>query len=121
LALEIAKRWNGEIVSVDSAKVYRGLNIGTSKPSAHELSTVPHHLVDIMDPKEECSSGRFMELAKHALQDIVSRQKLPIVLAGTGFYLKWLMYGRDGGAPPVKDKGKLKRLTEEVEADAPAK
>jgi tRNA dimethylallyltransferase len=88
-----------EIISADSMQVYRGMDIGTAKPSAEERGQLPHHLIDIRDPNEQFSVGDFVRLAGEAVADIARRGKLPVVSGGTGFYLKNLIQGLPE-APP---------------------
>ncbi|XAR56484.1 tRNA dimethylallyltransferase [Bertholletia excelsa] len=94
LALELAKRLNGEIISADSVQVYRGLDIGSAKPSLGERKEVPHHLIDILHPSEDYSVGRFFEDARQATRDILNNGRVPIVTGGTGLYLRWYIYGK---------------------------
>ncbi|KAL6529680.1 tRNA dimethylallyltransferase 9 [Orobanche gracilis] len=94
LALELAKRLNGEIISADSVQVYKGLDIGSAKPSTIERQEVPHHLVDILHPSEDYSVGRFFEDARQITEEILSRGRVPIVTGGTGLYLRWFIYGK---------------------------
>ena len=93
LALELAKQYGGEIVSCDSMQIYRKMNIGTAKPTAEELSTVRHHMIDIAEPTENFSCEDYVRLASVAIEDICSRGKLPIVCGGTGLYLDALLRG----------------------------
>jgi tRNA dimethylallyltransferase len=90
---------NGEIISVDSMQVYRGLDIGTAKPTAVERRAVPHHLIDVVDLSEKFDAGRFLELAGNAEADICSRNRVPIYCGGTGLYFKALFHGVST-APP---------------------
>ena len=92
-AIELATRLKGEIVCLDSSTVYRGLNIGTSKPSKSDREKVPHHLVDILNPDENFSVYHFVEQADKTITEIVSRGKVPIVVGGTYFYLRALQHG----------------------------
>ncbi|GMY32002.1 tRNA dimethylallyltransferase 9 isoform X1 [Fagus crenata] len=94
LALELAKRLNGEIISADSVQVYRGLDVGSAKPSTSERKEVPHHLVDILHPSEEYSVGQFFEDARQATRSILDNGRVPIVVGGTGLYLRWFIYGK---------------------------
>ena len=87
LALELAKRYNGEIVSCDSMQVYRGMDIGTAKPTKEELAQVKHHLIDIKSPDQNFSCADYAALAKKALADIERRGKTAIFCGGTGLYL----------------------------------
>ncbi|XP_060209283.1 tRNA dimethylallyltransferase 9 [Lycium barbarum] len=94
LALELAKRLNGEIISADSVQVYRGLDVGSAKPSLGERKEVVHHLVDILHPSEDYSVGQFFEDARQTTRDILDRGRVPIVAGGTGLYLRWFIYGK---------------------------
>jgi len=100
LALELAKKLNGEIISVDSMQVYRGLDIGTAKPSAQDRARIPHHLIDVVDITEPFDAARFVVLARQAIVDIESRRRLPILCGGTGLYFRALLEGL-GEAPPA--------------------
>ncbi|WP_180684012.1 tRNA (adenosine(37)-N6)-dimethylallyltransferase MiaA [Tepidicella baoligensis] len=99
LALEIAQRWPVEIISVDSALVYRGMDIGTAKPSAAELARVPHHLIDIRDPAEPYSAAEFVRDATRLVHAIRARQRLPLLVGGTMLYFKALFEGLDDMPP----------------------
>ncbi|MFS2113001.1 tRNA (adenosine(37)-N6)-dimethylallyltransferase MiaA [Herbaspirillum frisingense] len=94
-ALEIARRIPSEIISVDSALVYREMDIGTAKPTAAELAEVPHHLIDIIDPTEAYSAMQFRQDALRLTQDIAARGKLPLLVGGTMLYFKVLRDGLD--------------------------
>jgi len=93
LALRLAEKYPIEIVSVDSALVYRGMDIGTGKPSREELERFPHHLVDILDPSQSYSAGQFVRDAVHAIADIRGRGKLPVLVGGTMLYFRALRRG----------------------------
>ena len=93
LAVKIARKYNGEIISADSRQVYRGLNIGTGKITKHEMLGVPHHLLDVADPKKRFTVADFKTLADKAIADISSRGKLPIICGGTGLYIDILTSG----------------------------
>lgn len=99
LSLKLAKELNGEIINADSMQVYRGLDVGTAKPSLEERSLVPHHLIDIRDPHEGFTVMDFYHEAELACESIFSRNKVPIVVGGTGFYLHVLLYGPPQGPP----------------------
>jgi tRNA dimethylallyltransferase len=88
LAVKIAKKYNGEVVSADSRQVYVGMDIGTGKITKKEMAGVPHHLLDVADPKKQFTVAGFKELADKAITDILSRGKLPIICGGTGFYIE---------------------------------
>ena len=90
LALALAERLPIEIVSMDSAMVYRGLNIGTAKPSPDVRAAVPHHLIDILEPNEAYSAGRFAHDADAAIRGIHARGRLPLIVGGTLLYLRAL-------------------------------
>ena len=93
LAMTLATRYGGEIISADSAQVYRGMDIGTAKPSAQEQAQVRHHLLDLCDPAEAYSTARFASDAQAAIRDIQSRGRLPLVVGGTNLYLRALEFG----------------------------
>jgi tRNA dimethylallyltransferase len=93
LAMEIAARLPVEIVSVDSAQVYRGMDVGTAKPSAAERAAVPHHLVDLIDPTEAYSAARFRADAIAASSEIASRGRIPLLVGGTMLYFRALVQG----------------------------
>ncbi|MGZ8246821.1 tRNA (adenosine(37)-N6)-dimethylallyltransferase MiaA [Methylomagnum sp.] len=93
LAIELAKALNGEVISVDSALVYRGMDIGTAKPDLEERQGVPHHLIDILDPADAYSTGRFREEALALMADITARGKRPILAGGTLLYFNALCHG----------------------------
>ncbi|CAI9303762.1 unnamed protein product [Lactuca saligna] len=94
LALELAKKLNGEIISADSVQVYQGLDVGSAKPSTSERQEVPHHLIDILHPAEDYSAGNFYDDGRQATKDILNRSHVPIVTGGTGLYLRWFIYGK---------------------------
>ncbi len=88
LAVEVARLLGGEVISADAFAVYRGLDAATAKPSAEERSLVPHHLIDIRDPREPFSAGEFARAARGIARDVLSRGHLPILCGGTGFYVR---------------------------------
>ena len=92
LAVRLAQRWNGEVISADSMQVYRGMDVGTAKITPEEMDGVPHHLIDVVEPTEEWNVALFQEQACDAIRDIAARGKLPILCGGTGFYLHALLY-----------------------------
>ncbi len=94
-ALAIAARWAVEIISVDSALVYRGMDIGTAKPAAHELAQAPHHLINIRDPAHAYSAAEFVTDATRLIGEITARGKLPLLVGGTMLYFKALIDGMD--------------------------
>jgi len=112
LALAVAGRLGGEIVSADSMKVYRSLEIGTAKPSTEARRAVPHHLVDVADPDETFSAARWLALAEAAIAAIRARGRVPVVSGGTPFYLKALLEGLFEG--PAADADLRRRLRDEA-------
>jgi tRNA dimethylallyltransferase len=97
LSLALAEELNGEIVSCDSVAVYRGFEIGTAKPTREERARVPHHMIDIAAPDEEITAGEYARRARATLGEIKARGKLPIVVGGTGLYLRALVNGLFAG------------------------
>lgn len=97
LSLALAEKFNGEIVSCDSVAVYRGMEIGTAKPSVAERARVPHHLIDVYTPDEHSTAGDYARRARHAIREIAARNRLPIVTGGTGLYLRALLDGLFAG------------------------
>lgn len=93
LAIDLALRFDGEIINADCMQVYKGLNIGTAKPSPNEMKRVPHHLFDIVDPDQPFNAGSFKGLADRKINEIKARGKLPIIVGGTGLYIKALLKG----------------------------
>jgi tRNA dimethylallyltransferase len=93
LAMRLAREFPIEIVSVDSAQVYRGLDIGSAKPDAAERAAVPHHLIDLVEPTENYSAGRFVRDAARAIADVESRRRIPLLVGGTMLYLRSLISG----------------------------
>ena len=93
LAVETALAHNGEVVSADSMQIYRGMDVGTAKPSAEETRGVPHHMLDVADPGEDFSVARYVEAASRCVDDILARGKLPIIAGGTGLYIDSLLKG----------------------------
>lgn len=97
LAVECAKRLDGEVVSADALLVYRKLNIGTAKPTAEEMDGVPHHMIDVVDPTESFSVSDYERMALPIVKDICRRGKIPVLCGGTGFYMNALLYERSLG------------------------
>ena len=106
-AVEIAKEWNGEIISVDSRQVYRTLDIGTEKTSKEEMGSIPHHLIDIRDPRDVYTAGDFARDAAQLIDDIQSRGKMPILAGGTHFYFDALLHGLPKSEPNTTLREKL--------------
>ena len=116
LAVALAQRLNGEVVSADSMQVYRGMDIGTAKPTAEEMGGVPHHMLDVADPWENYSVARYVQDAVPVVDDILARGKLPIVAGGTGLYIDNLVAGREF-APFPAASGLRERLQRRVEEE----
>ena len=95
LAVELAKRFNGEVVSCDSMQIYRRMDIGTAKPFPEERQGIPHHMIDVADPDEDFSVSRYCEMAGPIVDDIVARGKTAIIAGGTGLYMDSLIKGND--------------------------
>jgi len=117
VALELAERIGGEIVALDSMTLYRGMDIGTAKPTPAERSRVPHHLFDILDPHEEFSVAEYLTAAERALREIVSRGRTPLFVGGTGLYLRSLLRGVFEGPPA--DWELRRRWMAEAESSGP--
>ena len=120
LAIELAKRMNGEIISCDSMQIYRGMDIGTAKPTKEELTQVPHHLIDILPPDAPYSCSDYVKDAERAIADIISRKRLPILCGGTGLYLDRLLKGGndDEAACDERVREKLKLFYAQNGVDA---
>ncbi len=112
LAIELARRLGGEIVNADSQQVYRGLDMGTAKPTAAERAAIPHHLLDVVFPGEDMDAARFVALADQAIADIARRGRFPLVVGGTGLYVRALLHGVV--AAPGRDPELRARLEEEA-------
>ena len=119
LAMCLARRLGGEIVSADSRQVYRRMDIGTAKPPPEHLAAVRHHLIDVADPDDEYSLGQFLHESKKAIQDVKRRSRLPIVAGGTGQYLWGLLEGWNP-APVAPDPRLRGELAERLESEGVA-
>ncbi len=118
-AIGIARSLGTEIVSCDSMQLYRYMDIGSAKPTPEERAGVRHHLVDIIDPREEFSVVRYRELADEAIADISSRGMIPVICGGTGLYLDALLYDLDYGGDSGSDPGLRRSLYELAEREGP--
>ena len=114
-AVELAKQINGEIISADSRLVYKGMNIGTAKPTFDEMQRIPHYMVDIVEPDINYSAGLYAKEAKKHVNDILSRGKIPIVAGGTGLYFRILLENYD--LPDVEPDYKLREELAELSFD----
>jgi tRNA dimethylallyltransferase len=112
LALELARRLDGEIVNADSLQVYRGMDIGTAKPTPEQRAEIPHHLIDVADPDQPFSAADFADAADAAIRDIDSRGKRAIVVGGTGLYIRALLKGL------VDSPGDAGAIRQELRAEA---
>jgi tRNA dimethylallyltransferase len=113
LAIEICQRFQAEVINADSVQIYRGLDIGSAKPTPAERAAAAHHLVDVAGPNESFDAARFAEVAEQAISDIRSRKKRVLVAGGTGLYIRALLFGL-APLPPV-DEDLRARLREEWE------
>ena len=113
LAVELCIRFGGEVINADSRQVYRSMDIGTAKPTAAEQFQTPHHLIDLLEPSETFGLGSFLNLAKEASDDIVSRGRIPFLTGGTGQYVWAMLEGQS--VPPVPPNLALR---EELEREA---
>lgn len=107
LAVRLAKRFDGEIISADSRQVYRGLDIGSGKITEKEKGGIPHHLLDIVSPKRVFTVAQYQKLAKRKIAEIIERRKLPIICGGTGFYVQSVI--DDLALPKVKPNSRLRK------------
>ncbi len=111
LALELAERYGGEIICADSRTVYRGMDIGTAKPTQEDQARVPHHLLDVVDPDERFTAADFQRMARVAIDDIRRRGRVPFVVGGTGLYIDGLVldykFGPDADARRRQELEKL--------------
>jgi tRNA dimethylallyltransferase len=115
LALELAERIGAEIVGMDSMTLYRGMDIGTAKPTADERARAPHHLIDVLDPWESATVAWWLGEVAEACRDITARGRRPLFVGGTPFYLKALLHGLFPGPPA--DEGLRRKLEEEADRD----
>jgi tRNA dimethylallyltransferase len=134
-AIQLARETDGEIVSADSMQVYRGLDKGTAKPTAAERQRVPHHMIDVADPREDYSAAVYRGAATNVIEEIFRRGKVPIVCGGSGLYVHSLLYGLDfsgaGGDPALRESlvreaeeggaPKLYKKLEEIDPQAAAR
>ena len=111
MAVELAQRHNGEVISADSMQIYRTMDIGTAKPTKEEMGGIPHHMIDVADPEEDFSVARYVEMSARCVDDVLERGKLPIVAGGTGLYIDSLLSGRTFApfSPDSALRGELER------------
>ena len=115
LAIELAKELNGEVISCDSMQIYRGMDIGTAKPTTDEMQGIPHHMIDICDPTEDFSVSRYTDMATPILEDVLARGKTAIIAGGTGLYVDSLIRGNEFS--PIPATGHRERLEKRIEAE----
>lgn len=111
LAVELAERWGGEVVNADAFQLYRGLDICTAKPTSEERTRVPHHLYDVLALTEVGDAAFYSELARQVIDEIASRGKVPIVVGGSGLYVKALTHGLSPLPSDASLRSKLEHLT----------
>lgn len=116
LAIDLAKTFDGEIISADSIAIYKGLDIGTAKPTKEEKSLAVHHMIDVIEPDKEFSVAEYKDLARKILFDAVSRGKTPIICGGTGYYIDALLYDFSYGNCP-KNEDFRKKCDEIIEKE----
>jgi tRNA dimethylallyltransferase len=117
LAVWLARQLGGEVVACDSTQLYRGFDVGTAKPTAEERQGVAHHLIDVLDPREESTAGGYRQRAVAALEDLRERKRLPIFTVGTGLYLRALLEGL--ADVPLRSEELRERLWASVAAHQP--
>jgi len=111
-AIAVARKFGAEIISADSMQVYRGMDIGTAKPSAAERAQIPHHMIDILEPDEDFDARLFSQMGRKVIAQLGRQEKLPFVVGGTGLYIKALLHGLFSAAPV--DIGIRRRLKEQA-------
>lgn len=114
-SVKLAQKFNGEIISSDSVQIYRGLDIGSAKVTKDEMQGITHHAIDILEPEEEFSVYEFVEYTRKKIDEIIARNKLPIVVGGTGLYVKALLGGYNFGGTEKDEKlrQELEKLAKE--------
>ena len=115
LAVELARSFNGEVISCDSMQIYRRMDIGTAKPTTEEMQGIPHHMIDICEPDEPFSVSRYCEMATPILEDILARDKTAVIAGGTGLYVDSLIRGNDFA--PFPSTGCRERLEERAKTE----
>lgn len=110
LAVECAKLLNSEVISADSMYIYKGLNIGTAKPTVEEMQGVKHHVIDVVEPNETFTVSDYKNIAKPIIDNLINQNKIPIICGGTGFYINSILYdlsyGNGQGNPEIREKYK---------------
>ena len=119
MGVALARRFGGEVVSVDSMQIYRGMVIGTAAPTAEEMEGIPHHMIGVADPKESWSVAKYVAQADACVQDILRRGKLPVLVGGTGLWLDALVRGT-GFAPGAQGEEMRRTLQKRMETEGAA-
>src|SRR5690606_10620259 len=109
LSIEVAKKFNGEIISGDSMQIYKGMDIGTAKITEEEMQGIPHHMIDIKRPDESFSAAEFQTLVQNHIEKITSLEKKPIIVGGSGLYIQAALYNYNFSSRQDK------RITEQLE------
>jgi len=115
IAVEIAKQFSGEVISADSRQVYKGMDLGSGKITKKEMAGIPHYLLDVVSPKTSFSVAKYKKLAEEKIEEIISKNKLPIICGGTGFYIDSIV--KNILLPEVKPDSKLRKELEEKNLD----
>lgn len=115
LGAEIAKKYNGEVISADSMQIYEGLDIATAKPTPEEMQGIPHHLISVLPPEQACSVADYVEMARGTIAEILAKDKLPVIVGGTGLYVDSLLDNIQFPDIPADDA-----LREKLHAEAAA-
>lgn len=118
LSIELAKRFNAEIISGDSMQIYKGMDIGTAKITQEEMEGIPHHLLDIKEPEESFSTAEFQELVRAKIEEISTRGRLPMIVGGTGLYIQSAIYDYHFTASP-SDQSFREALERQADEDGP--
>ena len=114
LSIDLAKKFNGEVISADSRQVYKGMDLGTGKVTKKEMQGIKHYLLDVVSPNTRFSAAKFVKMGEKAIKEILKKGKLPIICGGTGFWVDALLYGLpEGGQPDWQLRKKLDKLSAE--------
>ena len=117
-SIALAKALDGECISADSVQVYKGLDIGSGKVKEEEKQGIPHHLLDILNPSENYDASLFQKMAREKIAELYSREKLPILVGGTGFYIQAMLYDIDFQEENQEEKDRIRReLTDRLERE----
>lgn len=116
LSIKLAQKIGAQIISADSMQIYKYMDIGTAKITPQEMQGIPHYLVDLLEPEDACNVYRFVELAKEAIKDISAKKSIPLVVGGTGFYIRALLYDTDFSETEGTGayRAELEKMAEEI-------